>query len=294
MIKKTTHLLIFLFLTSVLYGQGFHSLKMGCDARSGALGMAYTAVSDDGAAGFWNPAGLSRLNKGDLIVSLHKWIFDTQSGFISAGWGGKEWGIGAYLLYTEVGNIELRVVPSPTPIATFSAHEMILGISYSRMIQKRIWMGITLKGLYERIYIEEAAGCALDIGILISLMDSGLRAGGVIQNIGRTTKMRYDEIDLPLTAKVGLCWPFNINTSILTISMDCVKEKNFPIHIHCGIEYGWGKRVFIRIGYQTGYQIRSFSTGIGFIWSSYRLDYSYSPLQSEFGDSHKISIGISL
>lgn len=120
-----------------LFGGGFPSLKLGVDARSGGLGMAYTALSDDASSGYWNPAGLVSLQNKDFILSHHRWIQGVRGEFMGFGWGSGMSGVGITILYTEISGIEHRIVPSPTPLGTFSAYELIAGFSYAKGINPR-------------------------------------------------------------------------------------------------------------------------------------------------------------
>lgn len=276
------------------FGGGFSSLKLGADARSGALGMAFTAVSDDGSGGYWNPAGLTSLVRKDFIFSIHRWIGGVRSEFLGFGWGDKKGGIGIHVLYMEVGGIEHRVVPTPVPLATFSNHELIVGFSYARTLKERISVGFTLKVLYEKIFVEEAWGMAADLGILWRVWEGGLRVGGVVQNLGTTGRLRDENVTLPLTGRLGVAQMVKIFGGRWVFIVDGVKERDFPFHLHGGVEYGWRNVVFLRCGYQTGYETRDLTGGVGVVWRGYRLDYSYMPLHAGLGDSHRLSVGISL
>ena len=273
-------------------GGGFPTLKLGAEARSGGMGMAFTALAEDGAAAYWNPAGLTRLDRKDIQLSVHRWVEGVHSEFLSFGWGNGTWGFGMHALFTEVGDIEYRSVPSPTPLTTFSANEFIIGFSLARVIQETISIGFTVKMLYEKIFIDEALGIAADFGVQWELWEEGLRVGGVVQNIGRTGKLVEETIELPMTLKAGLAYPLVFGQSRITGVVDVVKEKDFPAHVHGGIEAGYKGLLFVRGGYQTGYDIRSFTGGLGFAWKNYRLDYSYMPIDGGFGDSHRLSVGI--
>ena len=271
---------------------GFASLKLGSHARAEALGMAFTALSDDGSAGFWNPAGLARLRRTDVILSLHHWIEDVRSEFLGLGWGGDRSGLGIHVLYTNMGEIEHRTVPSPTPITKFSAHELIIGGSYARQIFHPFSMGMTVKMLYEKIFVEEAWGLAADVGLLYQVWEGGPMIGGVIQNMGKTNALHTENITLPLTVRLGLSHTLEFLGGGWTFVMDGVKERGFPFHLHGGLEFGWHRSVFLRLGYQSGYQTRDVTGGLGVTWGRYRLDYSYMPLGSGLGDSHHLTFGV--
>ncbi len=286
--------LILLIFQQQVYGEGFYSLKYGGDARAGALGMAYTAVSDDGSGGFWNPAGLALLRKQDFIFSIHRWMIDTRGEFVGFGWGGKKSGIGIHILHTEVTGFEYRIVPSPDPVFLFSFHELMAGVSYGRIVADKISIGITLKLLYEKIFTEEAVGMAGDLGIIWQVWEDGLRVGGVLQHVGKTNRLKNEDITLPVTAKVGFALPITIFQNRSFFVLDGVKERGSPFHLHGGIEFGWWNRLFLRLGYQTGYTIYNVTGGMGISWKRYRLNYSYVPFRSGLGDSHRLSIGITI
>jgi len=256
------------------------------------MGMAFTALADDGSAGFWNPAGLASLQRKDMLLSFHRWIEDVRDEFLAFGWGGPHEGMGIHVLYTDMGEFEQRIVPSPTPMATFSAHELIFGVSYARTVFNRFDVGMTIKLLYEKIYIEEAWGVGVDLGFLWHVWSDGLRIGGVLQNLGKTNALYREDISLPLTVRLGLAYPLNIFGGQWIFVADGIKERGFPYHLHGGVEYGWRGRVFIRCGYQTGYEARDITGGIGVAWDKYRVDYSYMPLGSGLGDSHRFTVGI--
>lgn len=55
-------------------------LGMGIGARAMGMGGAFTAVSDDATAAFWNPAGLAQLTDNQLFLSA-----DYPTAFSSAG-----------------------------------------------------------------------------------------------------------------------------------------------------------------------------------------------------------------
>jgi len=49
-------------------GQGVSLNRPGSGARAAGMGNAFIAVSDDGTAASWNPAGLSQLRRPELSV----------------------------------------------------------------------------------------------------------------------------------------------------------------------------------------------------------------------------------
>ena len=276
-----------------VYSGGFPGLKLGGGGRAAAMGLAYTALANDGSGGFWNPAGLPSLNRKDVMLTGHRWMEDVQSVFLGLGIGNSKTGYGFHMLYTEIAGLEHRIEPSPTPLAEFSTHEWVGGVSFARAISPALSVGFTLKLYYTKIFTEEAWGFGGDLGFLWRFQEVGLQLGGVIQNLGKTTDLRNEPVQLPLTARVGISYPVTGLGGEWVFALDGVKERDFPFHMHAGMEYAWQDGIFLRLGYQTGYHTRDVTGGVGFAWSGYRLDYTYIPLEGGLGDSHRVSLGIS-
>jgi hypothetical protein len=285
-------LALYLILNNQVFGGGFASLKRGADARAGAMGMAYTALASDGSGSYWNPASLVQIDGIDVIIAHQQWLEDVNTEFFGIGRGNLKYGTGIYLLYTSVQNIEYRRVPSAIPLGTFSSHELIAGFSFSRMLNNNLSIGLSIKLLYEKIFIDEAWGVGGDLGILWWIWNNKIRVGGVLQNVGKTGKLKNEKIALPLIGKIGMAIPFKFLNGSCIFVLDGITEQDFPFRIHGGIEYSWCDLLFLRGGYQVGYDIREWTTGIGFGWGKYRIDYSYMPIYSDLGDSHHFTLGI--
>lgn len=274
-------------------GSGFSSLRFGGDARSAAAGMAAVAAGNTGAAGFWNPAGLADLESWDMIVSVQRWMQDVRSEFLGVGHGNGSTGLGLHILYTTVGDMEHRTAATPEPLGLFSSHELVMGLSYARRLGKRLRLGITAKAYYEKLFLDEALGGGADIGLLYLIRENGLRLGASVQNLGKTSTLYEDDIDLPVTLRAGAALPFSGPGGQWLLLADGVQVRNLPFHLHTGIEWNWQERLYVRLGYQSGYDNRDLSGGLGIVWHRLRLDYSYTPIASGLGDSHRVAFGTS-
>jgi len=279
-----------MILAGSLRGAGFATLKWAGGARAAGMGMAFTARADDGTASFWNPAGLDRLDGVRAVISLHRWFSDVQSEFFSIGWSRKRHGFGAHVLYTRVGDIELRETATLEPLAVFSAYELAIGFSYSLRVSSALSFGLTVKTLYEKIDVDDVWGLAADAGLLWVWGTDGLRLGWVLQNMGRTGRFNRERIELPLISRLGAAIPFRAIGAQWLAAVEGVAEKDAPFHVHAGFEVFWDSGLILRCGYQTGYQTRNVSGGIGFRWSRYRLDYNYTPTRWGLGDSHQMGM----
>jgi hypothetical protein len=151
-------------------------------------------------------------------------------------------------------------------------------------------VGLTVKALYEKIHVEDAWGMGGDLGVVLDTGFQGVRLGGVVQNIGQTAELKDEKIDLPLTARVGASLPASRWGGDWLIAVDGVQAKDMPFHLHSGVEYKALQRFSLRGGIMTGYEVHSWTGGIGILFKRYRADYSYMPFRSGLGDSHRLSI----
>jgi hypothetical protein len=292
---RKTLILLILLAAARAQGSGFPSLKLGADARHAAMGNAGTASGFDASAAFRNPAGLAGDSCTEAVFSLHRWMQGVKSGFLGIAFKGRKSGGAFHLLYTGVPDIEYRVSePSPEPAGRFSSTEMAAGASYARALTPVLSAGVSLKFYYERIFVEEALGFGGDIGLSYALSERGLRIGAAVQNIGKTGKLASETIKLPLAAKAGVAAPLAFGFGEGLLLLDCVKERDSKLHVHGGAEFAWRKLLFLRAGYQTGYETYGFSGGIGFSFLKARLDYSLMPMAKGLGDSHRFSVNLIL
>jgi hypothetical protein len=282
---------IVLFAPAAHADTGFQALRLGFDARSGAMGMAGAALAEGASALFWNPAGLMNRIGGDGVFSMNRWIFDVKSGSFGLAWTGRNRGLGLHVLYADAGGIESRVVPSAEPIGTFSWNAFDAGLSIAG--KNGAWSaGLTAKILYEKLFIDDAWGFAVDVGLRFQVRENGLRLGAALVNAGRMSGLRSEASELPLAAALGAFWPFRIGGVVCAPSLNAVFEKREPVHLQGGIECGLVRVLYLRSGFQTGYDNRTFTYGAGVVWKQVRLDYGLMPFGSGLGDSQLLTFGI--
>ena len=278
-------ILLFLILfMSESYSQGFLSLKLGADSRTAAMGMAGTVLNEYGSTGYWNPAGLSFIKDRYIQFTHHSWIQGVKSNFL----GFDQHSFGFHVLFTEVGGIEQRTIPSPEPESVFSFYELVFGVSYARKLQDNLSLGVTVKGLAEKLHIEKAYGIACDVGIQIKLGKEKFLLGAVIKNLGRSGKLDQERIELPARLRLGMSYSDVFMGTQYRLLLDGIAE-NQTLHVHSGAELSFNEMFFIRGGYQSGYEVKGVTTGLGIIWNKIGIDYAYMPIKRGLGDSHRVT-----
>ncbi|HAW49917.1 TPA: hypothetical protein DCX16_03085 [bacterium] len=275
-------------------------LKLGGGARPAGLGECYIAISDDAAACYWNPAGLSQIETREGVFMLHKPMMEVEDLIMSYGaialpyFGGV---IGISFTYFGYGEMDKIIgadsqTGNPIKDKTWTAYDFALSSSFAKLVKKDISMGGTIKLVNGKIDDSSAIAFAIDLGVLCSVKD-GLKIGSTIRNLGSNMEYEDEGFGLPLCLKLG-------------VSYDLSKIKNFPpilavsdlsipndnkLYLGLGAEYKIKDIFSVRGGYKTGPEdIGSGLTfGLGTKYLSYAFDYAYQTFD-KLGNSHRVSL----
>lgn len=166
-------------------------LKIGVGGRATAMGDAFTAISDDATAIYWNAAGLSSLKSTQLFTSHINWLGGINYNYLSFGSPIGNLGVvGVYATSVNVPTDEVRTVSQPEGTGEyFDAGNFSVGLAYSRKVTDRFSFGIVGKYLNERIWTMSASSMAVDIGTIYTSTWRNLRIGIILKNYG--TKMKF-------------------------------------------------------------------------------------------------------
>lgn len=299
---------VFFFMIAILFSTNFSVaqtgnagatglafLKLGVGARAGGMGGAFSAISDDATATFWNPAGLT-YSRAQVAFTHTEWLQDITNEFLAITFPAFRGTLGLSFYTNSVGGIERRLNPSEEPIGTVEANDVALGLSYATSISSSLKAGLTVKYLYEKIFIESAAGYAFDFGLILQPFSNPLQLAVVAQNFGSMDKLRAESINLPKTVRLGVSYLFaldGIGGNVL-LAADGVKVIETDFRGSFGAELQFKSQLAVRVGYQTGLSRQAFGGGLGLKMNRYHLDYGFIPFDSNFGDTHRFSFALDL
>jgi hypothetical protein len=275
---------------------GLSFLKFGFGAKNIAMGDAGTSGSEDVTSLFYNPAKLA-LTEGTEFMFMHNaWIQDISSELIGVKFDflGLPFGIGFNV--TSVGDIEVHSRAVPEPESTFDANYFFGSLSTGFRITDFISAGVTVKYLYEGVLADESTGLGFDIGVNYATPVEGLSASAAVRNLGSMNKLREEETKLPSEFRIGPAYNSVLSDSKFEISAAAEVQKYFDvenIHLNFGVEILYNKLIALRGGYQSGYEAKSFTGGLGLRWGNLSFDYALSPFQLGLGSGHSISLNFS-
>ncbi len=298
--KKFYHAIIIIAFTSAsaisqndgAASTGLAFLKLGAGSRSLAMGEAFSSVAGDATAFIYNPARFTAGDKGNVTLMHNFSVQDMSTDFVAAKFPmGKKLAMGLGLFTTGVSDIEVRNIPGAA-VETFDARNFTAGLSFAYKVAQSVSIGITGKMLYEKIYVDDASGFAVDLGT--SYEKENVSLSFVLSNIGSMDDLKNTSSKLPSLVRFGGSYKFNASKTFKVLAaIDGFKVlSGGSFHLHTGAEGAYKDFLFVRAGYQSGYDNKGITTGIGFRYQAWTVDYAFVPYTDGFGTANAISLGV--
>ncbi len=290
-------------------------LKIGAGARPVGMGESFTALADDVYALYWNPAGLTGLDRPNFGATHqeayqglnHEYFGYAQPLMLrdAGAWrraGHKAaWGLSLSILSVP-GNLERRSEETTsvlsqitTPQGTFGAADMAFGAS-GAFEYERHSLGATVKLVRQAIDNHTAHGGAVDLGwIRRDAFIPNLSFGAAVLNLGPGIRFSENWYPLPLTLKAGAGYRLDRWRTRMVADVSAPRD-DFATFAFGG-EVGLREYLFFRAGYRQRWHgnpngsLSGFRSGLGFVYKNLSLDYAVAPF-GELGNSHRFSLGL--
>lgn len=278
---------------------GASFLKIGVGARALGMGGAFTGVADDATAIYWNPAGLSQLDRPELHMEYSQWIADADRNHL------------AYVHPVSAGTIGFAVSSLGYPEAdgrdemgqrngSFDSRDTAVTLSFARAAVGSLSIGVNAKFIQQAIAGESASGMAADFGL--HMRGDVISAGISVHNLGPRLKFSTEEYALPLDITAGIGVRLFDRIHLETDVKRLMRDRRTSLQ--CGVEYSVSRRMALRSGYllrafegddgtdrrdAPGGTLSGFNMGLGIKLFSLALDYAAVP-SSESGELHHFSL----
>lgn len=287
---------------------GAQFLKLPVGARGSALNNSMLAKVEDASAVFWNPAGLSRIERMSAFYTHSSLFFDTS--FDGAAFAYRMPGLGTFglsFVYYSSGDIEETTITNQYGTGnTFQYTDLAVGASYSRRMTNRFSVGANVKYVQENYAAGlddnlKAGNIGIDLGLLYYTDFSGLTIGMNVKNFGpqlrpEGTYVDYDngaaitdadgnpiqndykEYPMPLVFQFGTAFdPINTGPHKMTVYSTIEHPNDNIERINLGVEYGFDipvAKFALRGGYTLGHDVRGLSFGAGLNYNGIQFDYA--------------------
>ena len=274
-------------------------LNLPIGARAAAMGGAYTAISEDASAIYWNPAGLVQISKLSAIFMRTSYVADINYQYVAyAHRMSYDSVLAASIFATDIGAITQTDI-SGDRLGTFTPQDQVVTLSYSKAVlefsdkEKDLSMGVSIKYIKSKI-VSEASSFAGDFGIMTyNFTALPYRLGIMLTNFGQGLKYDTESNALPMTLKLaGAINPFQN----LLLAADVIFPKQDKPNFIIGAELNTQPNELTKLSIRGGLNSRllkddlsGFSFGLGATLHFFSLDYAFTPM-GELGTSHRMSI----
>ena len=299
-------------------------IAIGVGGRALGLGGAYTALASDVTAGYWNPAGLSRVLYPEITL-MHDERF---AGLVNYDYGAVALPVDATTsLAFSVIRLGVDNIPNTrnagfdvngnqlppgqlgnfsyvdsSKVTYFNSADWAFYFSYAKKSTENFSYGANLKIIRRDLGEASATGIGFDLAAQY-LINEKFIVGANFQDV-TTTLVAWstgtNELISP-TLKVGSAYFIDALDGRFAPVMDVdvrFENRQFASNAHLGpvsfdfhggLEFDYRKVVALRAGYS---DIGSFTLGAGIHLPKFDIDYSFSKFDNtdQLGNTHRISL----
>lgn len=272
-------------------------LQIGAGARAAAMGGAFSAITENSDATYWNPAGLASVDAYDLTFSHFAWYQDISIEHGAAAFALSERAtFGASVTYLNYGDID-GYDDGGQSTGAISAYDWAGALSLGYDLTSAVQVGVTGKYVNQKLDQLSASAFAADFGVRVNL--SRITVAAVATNIGTDLQFNQVKEKLPAAARLGVAVdPFGNG---LVAALEYENRFYGDAVIRNGIEYGYQDRYFLRTGYSyfAGETNRDFTDGLtlgaGLKFGVAQIDYAFSFKDNQSNESlHRFSLRFGL
>ncbi|HXF95795.1 MAG TPA: PorV/PorQ family protein [Gemmatimonadales bacterium] len=176
-------------------------LLLGAGARGTALGGAFSALTSDVTALYYNPGGVALMPRPQLMVSTYSYVADTRYSWLGIAFpmAGGQRAIGFSAGTFGFSDQPVTTIENPDGDGrTYSVAQTFLQGTYAQNFSDRFSAGISLKFINDELGETAAQGFAVDFGTNFhaTVGERPIRASFVIQNLGTTLTHRGAALDV--------------------------------------------------------------------------------------------------
>jgi hypothetical protein len=320
MMQRSFLVLLLLFLSLPFNGQvlpsfgntrtgtaGMQYLKIALDPRSAAMGGAFSCVSDDATATFWNPAAMIRSkNQQEFTAGNLNWFAGSNCQYLA--------GFGAYKSHTRFGffasSLNYPKMKETTEFQPFGTGQTFMpvsqqvGFSYAKQLTDQFSFGINTKWAYEGIAGAAINNLMFDLGIRYDLDVKHLRFAVTVSNFGVNVKpggrmellrfnglneiSEFQPVSVPGIFRMGIAMdPVDLKEHRITVcgQLNHYTDNNETVSL--GAEYVYRKILYFRSGYEFG----SDENGMPCLGTGLRMQRKFGCIGFDYSFGNKKTLG---
>jgi len=279
------------------------------------MGSAFTAVSDDASAVFYNPAGLAQVRQGSVDFAWRVMpLLDRKQGYFDVAFPLREEAtLALSWIYSGVGNIVERN-DRGEPGDEFSFSDNLFSATFARVFGRVIAVGGSVHYAHQTLFDVAANTAGFSAGIHLRFDRLARRPypdalqrltlAAALQQIGMT--MRFDSGDYyvprggtgrtssetyPIVGRVAAAYRLLTDRTLL-VSLEGTYVDKQHLRTYGGAEWTVDPRLMLRAGVADTHP--TFGLGLRQNWGGTRLMLDYAFLTSPAGGDadHVLSFGV--
>lgn len=298
---------------------GFQFLKISPDARATGMAGSIIASTNDVAALYWNPAGITKVDTQKFHFQFSQTIYYADVNMSYAGVVhavSKQTFIGLSFQTLNTGSMNVTTEFQPFGTGqTYSANDLAIGLSLARILTDNFSFGITGKYIRESFAEVHTSNAVIDFGFQYDVGKANTRFAVGVSNFGFNTEpsgtievqtlngldtiRSFEKIGVPAVFRIGIAWDAVKRTDhLLTLAGQLNHPTDNNETYSLGAEYSWKKLLYARTGYELGVDesgIPNFGFGIRFKrnFGMLQLDYGFED-KNKLGSVNRITFALSM
>ena len=245
----------------------FSPLAVAQSPRAVAMGSAYATAADDVNAVWWNPAGMTGVEKVEVSLSHSQWFVNSKFNTGAIAYTSGVHTIGVSILTFKPEDVEETTILQPGGTGRIlSLGTSAFSLIYSRKFTDKLSFGIRFMLAREDLDLTNHTTFNVDFGTKFYTGLGSLRLSMALRNFGKDTEVLRRQFQQPLSFNLGTAAevygqqgdPFYITGAL---------EMNFLINweerYHVGGEAWVGNMLALRGGYMFRYDSFGLTAGAG-------------------------------
>ncbi len=284
--------------------------QIAVGARPAAMGQAFAAVANDADANFWNPAGLTQIDRPQIRAMHLFYLADINLETAALAFPSSRvdsWGFSTVYLWQPPFDSTQNDFGIPVQSAAGTGSDLALTLGYAHnfgnfhstdFVISNISAGANLRLISSSLQGQQASAIQVDLGGMAEPFP-GFRTALVVQNLGTTATYINDADPSVANVRAGVSYQFSlaqVHRFVLDFDLNHPVDASNPNfnrwRQNFGLEYWLFNTLALRGGYMGGYDVGGLTAGMGFRWNNIGLDYAFVPY-SDLGDTHRISLDFS-
>jgi len=291
-----TDLIEFARVTTTSYG----FLKLTGNARSAGMGDAYAAVGNDLSAVYYNPAGITQIERYAITGSYLKWIVGSEMGTFAIG--AKTSAATFAINFAYFSTEEFEETTSAQPGGTgrmVKAGDLAAGITIAKQVTDKLSVGGNFRWVQEDLDLQSYSSYDVDFGTLFYTGFRSSRLGMSLRNLGGDKDVIGQIARFPMVFNLSGAAEIYGNLGdpmSITVAFEQMFFTDSINRYHFGAEAWIQNMIALRAGYKTGYDSESWSVGAGLRQKlgqqTVSVDFSYSTAEALDENPIRFSVGL--